>query len=209
MKAIYFFEILSFYLILFSSCTQKSNKQEQSVITSPIQEVDKKISLNLVGTLEFVRSYSEIQSLHSKKEIDKYLEMQRKTNPSIIDKKIDEPLRKCFEELGIVQGNELLLYKFKPNNKLDFSFTDQFGKEIKIRFVRDIKIGLNDKIIASSGKDSCEIKARFFFGLKPAALDVIPGGNKELVVYSEHYLSNTEFYYFDVYEIIANQVGKS
>jgi hypothetical protein len=187
---------------------RKKTKVSPSVNILIAPKTDTSICIRHAGFVEFVRSYSGIQSLKTKKEIDRYVEKQRRSNPSDIEGKNDN-LRKQFEKFGFVKGKELLLRKFKSNTELDFSFIGQSGKQIKINFTRDTIKGFNDKIIASSGKDSCEIKARFFFGLKSALLDIIPGGNKELVMYSEDYLSNTEFYYFDVYEIIANQVDKS
>jgi len=123
-----------------------------------------------------------------------------KSNPIMIDKS-EEPLRKRFEELGIVKGNELLLDKLRTYLEPSFSFIDLSGLEIKVKLLPDTSLGLTHKIIASAGSDSCEIKTLLYIGAQSAMLDVIPGGNKELVTLSANYGSNTDFYYVNVFEI--------
>jgi hypothetical protein len=112
-----------------------------------------------------------------------------------------ENLRNRFEELGIVKGRELLLSKFKYDSKPEFLFTDQFDKIIKIKIERDTAGYNNNNIVMFNNSDSSEIKIDFFMELRYAFLDIIPRGNKELVILNEMHVSNTDIYTFEVFEI--------
>jgi len=162
-------------MILIQSCSQKKNKQSKNITSA--KQAEKKISITSIGAIEFVRSFSFVQSnFLSEKEKDRLLDETDKSNPIKIDN-TDEPLRKRFEELGIVKKNELLLNRLKTNYELSFSFTGLSGQKIKVKLLPDTVLGLTHKIIASAGSDSCEIKAMLHIGAQSAMLDVIPGGN--------------------------------
>jgi len=194
----YFFLILA---IISFSCTQKNIMPQQPASALPAQETRKKITIEHVGGIEFSKSYSFVQSMTlSEKEIDKMMEEADKENPGNRDPE-NSVLKERFEKSGFVIGDELLLEKFKYSSKPDTSITGPAGMEIKIRIKKDSITGRNSKMIAYSGKDSTEIKITIYMRLEYALLDVIPGGNKELIILSEHYLANTYFYDFDVYEI--------
>lgn len=199
MKCAFIFGILSFSILLLFSCSQRRIKQAEN--TLPVKQVAKKISITSVGAIEFVRSFSFIQSnFLSEKERDRLFDETSKRNPVKIDN-TDEPIRKRLEELGIVKGNELLLNKLKTNYEPSFSFTDLSGQEIKVKLLPDTIFGLTHKINASSELDSCEIKTLLHIGAQSAMFDVVPRCNKELIIFSASYGSNTDFYYGNVFEI--------
>jgi hypothetical protein len=191
----YLFLILT---IFFFSCAHKENKQQPPVSTP---QTIKKITIEEAGWVEFAHSFSFIQSTTlTEKEKDKMMEEAEKENP-LNRNPADSMLKKRFEKLGFVEGDDLLLEKFKHSNKPDTSITSSAGGKIKIHIEKDTISGRNSKIIAYSGTDSAELKITIYMQLEYALLDVIPGGNKELVILDESYLANTYLYAFEVYEI--------
>lgn len=198
MKQAFFFGIVVYILL---SCASKKKKQPENIL--PVQKAEKKISITSIGEIQFIRSYSEIQSMRDEKKIDEYLEKQRKSNPGYMKYSSDSILKPLFQNLGFVKGDELLLSKFKYSNKPDTSLKSFSGKEIKIHLGKDTISGVKDQIIIYyDGKsDSSETRPIFHQQVEYAFLDIIPGGNKELVVLVEDYLMNTEIYTFEVFEI--------
>jgi len=201
MKQTFFLGVIVSILL---SCT--SNNKKSSGNIPPIQKPEKKLSITFVGIVEFVKSYSEIQSLRSEKEIDKFMKERERSNPGFMHESfrkdtIDKFLKIHFENSGFVKGDELLLPKFKYGQNPDTSFTTLSGNIIKLHFDKGT-IHTSDIIKVFNGIDSTSIKDRCFYGtIKYAFLDAIPGGNKEVVVLGEHYLMNTDFYDFFVFEI--------
>ena len=201
MKQVFVFGVIVCFIL---SCTSRNKKQPANI--SPLQKPEKSLSITSIGEAEFVRSYSEIQNLRSEKEIDKFMREREKSNPGFMHESykkdtIDKILKQHFERLGFVKANEVLLAKFKYSSNPDTTLKSFSNKEIKFHFERDTISGRNDKIIAVCDKDSFQIRATFHQKIEYAFLDVIPGGNEELVVLTEDYLMNTEFYYFEVFEI--------
>ena len=113
----------------------------------------------------------------------------------------DSIFRKRFEELGIVKGKELLLNNFRDSDKPDSTLTTATGKEIRVHFKKDTVRGTDNRIVVVGDNATAETNAAIYYNLKYALLDIIPGGNKEIVILNYHYLSNNELYYLDVYEI--------
>ena len=189
----YFFLIV---VIIFPSCTQrKSNPQP------PAHQTVKKITIKNVGAIEFNKSYSFIQSMTlSEKEIEQMKEETDNENPGNRNP-ADSSLKNRFEKLGFVKDDELLLEKFKYSSDPEILMMSPAGKEIRIRIKKDTTTGLNNKMIAYFPPDSAEMRITHFMKLKYALLDVIPGGNKELVILDEGYLANNYLYDFFVYEI--------
>lgn len=181
------------------ACTSKNKKQPSNISTA--QKTEKKISIEKIGSIEFNKSFSFLQSPDlSKKEIDKLYKETENSNPYKMDT-TNENLRKRFEELGIVKDRDLLLSQFKYKSNPEFSFIGQSGKEVKIKIVKDSTRFNNDKIIVNSNLDSSEIRMSIFMELKYALMDVISGGNKDLVILDESYVSNTYIYLLEVFEI--------
>jgi hypothetical protein len=191
---------LLLFAIFFFSCTQRENKNQPPVSTSLAPQTVKKISINEVGWVEFVKSYASIDWRLSKKERDRETEEIDKLNPGNRNS-ADSLLKKRFEKLGFVKGDDLLLGKFKYSDNPDTSITSPAGRKIKIHIEKDTISGRNSKIFAHSETDSAELKITIYWELEYALLDVIPGGNKELVILTEHYVANAYLYYFFVYEI--------
>lgn len=186
-------------LALLFSCSLKKEKQQKVTAISEIT-ARKKIEIQFAGEIQSRRSLNDFQSLKSEREFEDYFAKQEKSNPVLHAG--DSILKKKFEELGIVKGRELLLHKFKCDTLTRFQIADSIGKKINIQF--DFVPGRlgGHKIIASFSQDSTEITIPGIMqDLKYILLDVIPGGNKEIVVLNEWYISNG--YNFDllVYKI--------
>src|SRR5689334_9684402 len=96
---------LVFFFVL---CSPKKAESPVSVNTPVLPKPEKRISINYIGSLEFGRSYSFVQSsLYSEKEKHKMSDELNKSNPSMsLDPRNDTTLRKRFEEFGVVKGNE-------------------------------------------------------------------------------------------------------
>ncbi|HET6993581.1 MAG TPA: hypothetical protein VFI06_01305 [Chitinophagaceae bacterium] len=194
-KSIYFFLVV---VVFFLACSQKKNTPQP---VAAVQKVDKKISIHEIGRLEFIKSYSFVQSTTlNKKEIEKMWEETENSNPKDRNP-ADSALLRRFQKLGFVKDDGLLLDKFKYSNNLDTWLISPGGEKIRTWVEQDSTSGSNDKLIVSSGTDTAEIKIASFMQLEYALLDVKPGGNKEVVILNEHYLSNTYLYNLFVYEI--------
>ena len=194
--------IFALSVIIAISCSQKQKKGKnpQSANIPIVQKADKKITLRLVGEVEFDRSYSDAQFIDDEKERDKYYKKQDKSNPLLIPAGIKDSLKDKLEKFGFVRGEELLLNRFKYKTKKEFPVRDDSGKSINIRFKHNEKNG-EWKLFVSVDQDSSEIKLPSLQELKYALLDIIPDGYKEIVLLDEHYISNNELYDLIVYEI--------
>ncbi len=193
------FVILSVFLL---QCARKEKKQKTeeflTVRTSP------PISIVFAGSVGFRRSYADIQFMEDEKEIEKYLDKQRKSNPASADYSSNKFLLTQFEKFGIVTGNQLLLHKLKLSSKENFSFRDSSGKNINVHFTYSLENG-DHGINIYSGKDSSKVKVdAHYIDLKYCLLDIIPGGNKEIVVLNEYYIMNGDNFELLVYEIISS-----
>jgi hypothetical protein len=201
--------LLSGILIIttvFLSCTNRTKKKEklqQPSNITVVQNPGKAISLRLAGEIEFDRSYSSGMRITNEKELKKYYEEVRKSNPVFGFSPYDSlELKNKFQKFGFVSGNELLLKKFKYSTKTKFSLKDASGKEINIRF--DFLYGRigDHKIIAFTRTDTVKMEiSGIMQELKYSLFDIIPGGFPEVVILSEEYVSNNEIYRFKVYEI--------
>ena len=197
MKGPFIFLIFSLFITL--SCSQKKNKPSENIPTA--QKTEKKIAITSIGEIQFTRSYSEIQSMTDEKEILRYIEKVDESNPGYMRYRSDSLLKSLFQNLGVVRDDELLLSKFKYSSKPDTTIKSHSGKEIRFHLQKDTTGNNHDRIIVFYDRDSSETRPTFHQKIEYAFLDVIPGGNKELVVLTEDYLMNTDIYTFDVFEI--------
>jgi len=182
------------------ACKRNKDKPHQPSAL-PGETSREQITICHEGGVEFDRSYSFLMSMdYSEKEMAKMMEETANSNP---DNRMpaDTRLKKRFEQLGFVDGDELLLHKFKYSSNPDTSITTATGHQVKIRFKQSQISTLDYRIVIYSGNDSTEIKTYPYMGLEYALLDVVPGGNKEIIILNERYLANNELYDFDVYEI--------
>ena len=194
----FIFGILSFVIFTIFSC---SEEKKQSTQNTSIEKVEKRISISSIGGIQFTRSYSEIQSMRDEKKIDEYLERQRKSNPYYMKYKSDSIIKLLFQNLGLVKDDELLLSKFRYSSRPDTSIKSFSGKEIRFHLHKDTTGNNHDRVIAFYDGDSSKARPTFHQRMEYAFLEVIPGGNKELVVLTEDYLMNTDIYTFEVFEI--------
>jgi hypothetical protein len=189
-------------LALLFSCSLKNEKQRKAADISEIK-AEKKIAIRVAGELTFRRTFAEIQFIDNEKERDEYVARQEKSNPWLVfSVNKDSSLLNRFKKLGIVKNEELLEQQFEYDTLTSFQITDGLGKEIKIQIAR-IPGGSDHKIIASSYQDSTEaiIKTTSLEEVKYALMDIIPGGNKEIVVLDEYYIMNGYNFDLMVYEI--------
>ena len=199
MKGAFILGILFFSILLIFSCSQKKNKRTENIL--PAQKTEKKISISSIGGIQFTRSYSEIQSMRDQKKIDEYIKKTSKSNLYYRESRSDSVLKPLFQNLGVVKGDELLLSKFKYSKRPVAAIKSVAGKEIKFHLQKDTSGNNHDRIIAFYDGDSSQARPTFHQQIKYAFLDVIPGGNKELVVLTEDYLMNTDIYTFEVFQI--------
>jgi hypothetical protein len=190
------------YIVISISCFHK-NKQLPSLVL-PGKEAVKKISIRFVDELDFRKSYADAQFMNNEKEIARYYEDQKKSNPLLVlGYGQNETLRKRFEELGIVKNEELLLHKFKYHKRNNFQYTSVSKKKLNIRFRRTLEKIYETNLFVATDHDSSEIAVHGFLqNFKYAFLDIIPGGNKELVVMNEYYIMNGDNFDLTIYEII-------
>lgn len=200
-------------IALFFCCTTKKNSNHPSSAESEhpdISTIDSSLFISLVCDLQFNRSFSSAQFMNDEKEIEQYYKRQEKSNPVWIGSysNYDTLVKKRFETLGIVKGDELLLHKFRFMTRNHYQFPDHTGKKINIHFKRDTS-GTSDtiKIFSEAGSGKAGIRIRIPFELKYNLMDIIPGGNKEIVLLNESYISNNYLFDLEVYEIKRKQIG--
>lgn len=201
---------LSYLLLLFClsitfiiSCNNKKADSKQEVKG----ENRHTIVVNYIGEMRTRRTYADIQFMHDQKEIDKYLKRQEASNP-YLENTFDSTskyLATQFERLGLIKNDELFLQKFKKQTAERTIYVDSSGKKISLFFFISI-LTSNFHFRLLSAADSVEIDtgATNMQDLDYAFLDVISGGNKELVFLDDFYLMNGDNFDFKVYEIKIN-----
>ena len=178
---------------------------EQKTVT-PVPKVDSErtISIHFVGEVDFRKSYSHLQFIEDEKEAAREEKKVDKSNPSTGDENV--ALREKLDRFGFVKGHDLLLSRFKYSTSATNKLVDSSGKVLNIKFNRLINDD-NDysRMTVYGNIDSASmIIEAHMMDLKYALLDVIPGGNKEIVILYEWYISNGYNYDFLVYEIKTN-----
>lgn len=184
------------------SCNEKDveAENENSIQSSP----QKKIEVRLIGEVRARKSYAGIQFRENQKEREGYLEKQQANNPTLAyqPESTGKYLVSQFEKLGIIKNGELLLENFKKQTDEKTTYSDSSGREISLIFFHSL---LTDhyhfKLL--SGADSVDIDTGGTNrqNLDYAFIDVIPGGNKELVFLDDYYIMNGDNFDFKVYEI--------
>lgn len=135
---------------------------------------------------------------------DAYIEKQENSNPEVYDifSPADSMLARQFERLRLIKDGGLILSKFKPQTDFVTQFTDQSGNVLSVKFFYD-SLSNHTHFKVYSLKDSVEVDTEStpLQNLDYAFLDVIPGGNKELVFLDDYYIMNGFNFDFKVYEI--------
>jgi hypothetical protein len=187
------------------SCGQKDAEEmnENSIQPSP----KKKIEVRLIGELRARKSYSNIQFMDDDKEIDKYLKKQRASNPLVYETSglISKILVTQFERLGLIKNGEIILKNFKKQTDEKTTYSDSSGREINLLFyVNQLTGHYNFKLL--SAKDSVDVDTggTNLQNLDYAFMNIIPGGNKELVYLNDYYIMNGDNFDFMIYEIKIN-----
>lgn len=184
---------------LFVSCTNPT-KQRQSVI-SPSAAVNKNISIEQVGELRSRRSFASIQFMDDSLEIEQYIQKQEKANPTF-SYPTDSSLLKRFEALGFAKESELLLSEFQFDTISHFHLKEATGKIIDVMFDHVLRRTGEHKLTVSYKNDSVRMNIPGHMqALQYTLLDVVPGGNRELVLLDEYYIMNGYNFDFYVYEI--------
>lgn len=164
----------------------------------------KNLRIELKGTVRSRRTYAGIQGITDEKERDKYLTQQENSNPELYGafNNADSVLIDQFTSLGLINGNGFLIRNFKPQTEDTCVLLLQAGEKLHLKFYSDSATGKiwfaayykNDSLQINTGATTLQ-------NLDYAFLDVIPGGNKELVFLDDYYIMNGDNYDFLVYEI--------
>jgi len=190
---------VAFSIILISCKEKENNSQTSSFLT---KSKEKKIDIVLIGELEFRRSFADIQFMNDEKEIDKFIEKQEKTNPALMQP-VDTFLHDRFEELGLIKDDGIVLKNFQLDTASNVNLNDTAGRKINLRFNYDKSLGKH-KLTANFLNDPTEIPIRIsdmLIGLQYGFLDIIPGGEKELILLDQRHIMNGDNFHFSVYEI--------
>lgn len=182
------------------SCNEKDaeEKDENSIQSSS----KNKIEVWLVGEIRSRKSYSNIHFMDDDKEIDKYLKKQEASNPLVYDTSalISKMLFTQFERLGLIKNGELILQNFKLQTDEKTTYKDSSGREISLFFYQ-LAGRYHFKLLSATDSVEIDTGGTNLQNLDYAFLDIIPGGNKELVFLDDYYIMNGDNFDFKVYEI--------
>lgn len=196
--------LVSMTAFLFS-CNEKDAKDEnENSIQSSLQ---KEIEVRLVGEVLTRKSYAMIQFMDNEKEINTYLEKQHKGNPALMFQpdSISRYLISQFERLGLIKNDEFLLQNFKKQTTEKTIYADSSGRELDLIFFQSMLTGhYHFKLLSAADSVDIDTGGINLQDLDYAFIDVIPGGNKELVFLDDYYIMNGDNFYFKVYEIRIN-----
>jgi hypothetical protein len=183
------------------SCSQKDAEEKGK---SLLQSTKPKIEVRLIGEVRSRKSYSNIQFMDNKKEIDNYLIKQEASNPVVYDTSglISKMLATQFERLGLIKNGEILLKNFKKQTDEKTTYTDSIGREISILFYHSqLTDHYHFKLLSATDSVDIDTGGTNLQDLDYAFIDVIPGGNRELVYLNDYYIMNGDNFDFKVYEI--------
>lgn len=164
----------------------------------------KHLRIELKGTVPSRRTYAGIQGITDENERDKYLTQQENSNPELYDvrSKEDSVLIHQFASIGLISGNEFLIKKLKPQTADTCSLKITQGENLHFTFYNDSATSkIWFKIFCRSDSLLINTGATTLQNLDYIFLDVIPGGNKELIFLNDYYIMNGDNYDFLVYEI--------
>lgn len=191
---------------LFSCDQEKAEKKAKHTIPSLVV-IKKEIEVTFIGEVRTRRTFAGIQFIDNDKERDKYVADQEKSNPTVDSRftATDSMLIEQFERLGLIKDDEFLEAKFKLQTKEMVVFADRAKQLYPIHFYNNSLTGnTHFKIFFSKDSIDIDTKATPLQDLDYAFLDVIPGGNKELVFLDDYYIMNGYNFDFKVYEIKSN-----
>jgi hypothetical protein len=187
------------------SCGEKNEKEKKANSIKPVTKP--KIEVRLIGEMRTRRSYAIIQSMDNDKAIDSFLSKRRADNPTL-GYQPDSPsqyLVKQFERLDLIKNEELLLKNFKKQTGEKTVYIDSLGRKIDLEFYHSMVTDhMHFKLLLAKDSVDIDTGATNLQDLDYDFLDVIPGGNKELVFLDDYYIMNGDNFDFKVYEIRIN-----
>jgi hypothetical protein len=203
------FKIAAFFLLaaFLFSCVQNTGQKDSKTenATSLTNAPVKAISVELIGIVRTRRSYSSLQVIDNEKERDVYFAKQQKSNPELElgynNEYEDSFLVNQFTRLGLIRKGQFLLHKFKKQTKGITGFNDNSGERITIKFYSDDSSHTHFKVFCRKDSTDISTHAISLQDLDYAFLDIIRGGNKELVFLNDYHISNGDNFDLEVYEI--------
>lgn len=184
-----------------------SSKTEQAAV---VRLPEKKLQIIDHGTVEFGKSYSFLQDPYiSDREKDKKSLIEETRNPYLqhtvtnLSPAVQSLILK-LQTAGIVKGEDFLEKRFKGSTDTIVNLIDSQQRKPELVFESYLPPGTNRfrnwrLILGKDNADTLNVDVDIIphYILK----DIIPGGNKELVLLNEYYMMNHFFYYLTVYEI--------
>jgi hypothetical protein len=167
------------------------------------------ITVKYAGELSFRKTDTNIQFITDDKEIDKYLEQQEKSNPVLFTHSLDSNLTILyrFQELGLICQNtpeeyELLLSKFNFQTAPSSAFYTIDNSKYNLNFYTD-RSGRSTflKVISTTDSIIFDTESTPQQDLNYVFIDIVPGGNKELVFLDDYHIMNGDNVDLKVYEI--------
>ncbi len=205
LKNLYLIAVMIFMAAFLFSCNQKAAKEKAK--NSLQSSANPKIEVKLVGEIRSRKSCSNIQFMDDDREIDKYLQKQRASNPLVYDTSglMGKILFTQFERLGLIKNREIILQNFKKQTDEKATYTDSSGREISMLFYHSqLTDHYHFKLLSATDSVDIDTGATNLQDLDYAFIDVIPGGNKELVFLDDYYVMNGDNFDFKVYDIRVN-----
>ncbi len=162
-----------------------------------------------IGELRFRKTYADIQFMNNEKETDEYLAKQSNSNPILLTDTADPIffIADRLNQLGLLRKDtrniyELLLPKFNFQTEDSSSFHTSSETKYKLKFYTDSSGGTTLlKLISTKDSIIIDTKSTPLQDLNYTFLDVIPGGNKELVFLHDYYIMNGDNFDLKLYII--------
>lgn len=166
-------------------------------------EAKNSLQVGSVGELQSRKSYAAIQFMDvSEDSITAYIKREQKSEPWLYSS-ADSTLEKLFQQAGLVVNKRFLLSKFNSDTAKETIFIAANTQKYPLTFYTDSTTGTTHFKIKDGTKNiDINTEANDMQQLDYAFIDLIPGGNKELVFLDDYYIMNGDNYHFKVYEII-------
>lgn len=165
-----------------------------------------KLQVRYVGELQSRKSYAAIQFMNvSEDSINTYIEKERSSEPWLYSS-ADSVLERLFQKAGFIKDSKFLLTKFQAlaDTLSKTSFVTKKGISLPLEFYSDTINGIiHFRVEGRNKKVDIDTKSHNLQQLDYAFLDIIPGGNKELVYLDDYYIMNGDNFDLRVYEIIT------
>lgn len=187
------------------SCNNKGRKEKSTATLKP--STKPKIEARPVGVVRTWKSYADAQFMHDDKEVEAYMEEQTKSNPrvEIAFDSTSKFLLSLFEKKGFIKNEKFLLHKFRKQTAENTVYKDSTGRKLRFSFFPNPVTGhFHFKLLFASDSLEVDTQATTMQDLDYAFLDIIPGGNKELVFLDDYYFMLGDHYDFWVFEFKVN-----